>query len=295
MRLTGLGARLPGLAALLRERLPAAADPRADRVRQPRRRRRSSASSCRSSRRSRFAAAAVSPRPGAAGAARSRSASSRRPCSAACTVVDKLAPGLVMAHFALSMVILIGAAALAWRARPALAPRRGAGRPRPRLGGARAARARRGRDLRRHRRDRRRAALRRRSRAAHRPPALRGLGHPELDGARPRRDRVRVRDLLPCSCGCWPSAAARTPVLRRALTWLCGLIAAPGSGRDRPVRDPSADRAGLGARHAGVAVLAVRAVGGGRRGAPRTRPGAQTRPNSGVRGAPKLVNIRRWR
>jgi heme a synthase len=36
------------------------------------------------------------------------------------TVVDKLAPGLVMAHFALSMVILIGAAALAWRARPAL-------------------------------------------------------------------------------------------------------------------------------------------------------------------------------
>jgi len=36
------------------------------------------------------------------------------------TVVDKLAPGLVMAHFALSMVILIGAAALAWRARPPL-------------------------------------------------------------------------------------------------------------------------------------------------------------------------------
>ena len=34
------------------------------------------------------------------------------------TVVDRLAPGLVMAHFALSMVILIGAAALAWRARP---------------------------------------------------------------------------------------------------------------------------------------------------------------------------------
>ncbi len=37
------------------------------------------------------------------------------------TVVDKLAPGLVMAHFALSMVILIGAAALAWRSRPPLA------------------------------------------------------------------------------------------------------------------------------------------------------------------------------
>ncbi len=46
------------------------------------------------------------------------------------TVVDKLAPGLVMAHFALSMVILIGAVALAWRARPALA-REGAPVDRP--------------------------------------------------------------------------------------------------------------------------------------------------------------------
>jgi len=34
------------------------------------------------------------------------------------TVEEKLAPGFVMAHFGLSMVILIGAAALAWRARP---------------------------------------------------------------------------------------------------------------------------------------------------------------------------------
>ena len=37
------------------------------------------------------------------------------------TVVDRLAPGLVMAHFALSMVILVGAVALAWRSRPPLA------------------------------------------------------------------------------------------------------------------------------------------------------------------------------
>ena len=46
------------------------------------------------------------------------------------TVVDKLAPGLVMAHFALSMLILVAAAALAWRARPPREPRAGAGRPR---------------------------------------------------------------------------------------------------------------------------------------------------------------------
>jgi cytochrome c oxidase assembly protein subunit 15 len=34
------------------------------------------------------------------------------------TVEDKLAPGFVMAHFALSMLILVAAVALAWRARP---------------------------------------------------------------------------------------------------------------------------------------------------------------------------------
>jgi heme a synthase len=39
------------------------------------------------------------------------------------TVEEKLAPGFVMAHFGLSMLILIGAAALAWRARAAAVPR----------------------------------------------------------------------------------------------------------------------------------------------------------------------------
>lgn len=42
------------------------------------------------------------------------------------TVEEKLAPGFVMAHFGLSMLILVGAVALAWRSRPA----RSAGRPR---------------------------------------------------------------------------------------------------------------------------------------------------------------------
>jgi cytochrome c oxidase assembly protein subunit 15 len=40
------------------------------------------------------------------------------------TVEDKLAPGDVMAHFALSMVILIGAVALYWRAREQSEPQR---------------------------------------------------------------------------------------------------------------------------------------------------------------------------
>jgi cytochrome c oxidase assembly protein subunit 15 len=43
------------------------------------------------------------------------------------TVEEKLAPGFVMAHFGLSMLILVAAAALAWRARPQrAAPRPGA-------------------------------------------------------------------------------------------------------------------------------------------------------------------------
>src|SRR3954449_11101545 len=38
------------------------------------------------------------------------------------TVVYGLAPGLVMGHYGLSMLVLVAAAALAWRARPAFGP-----------------------------------------------------------------------------------------------------------------------------------------------------------------------------
>ena len=72
------------------------------------------------------------------------------------TVREHLAPGFVMAHFSLSMIILIAAVALAWRARfePGARPRatdRVVG-----LVGARARPARRADDLRRNRRHRRR-------------------------------------------------------------------------------------------------------------------------------------------
>ena len=43
------------------------------------------------------------------------------------TVLYGLAPGWVMAHFALSMVILVAAGALVWRARPSWEPGERAG------------------------------------------------------------------------------------------------------------------------------------------------------------------------
>src|SRR3954464_11820644 len=81
------------------------------------------------------------------------------------TVRHHLAPGFVMGHFALSMLVLCAAVTLAWRARhepgerPRLLDRAGGGRaPAParsgeRVGGARAAAARRAGDLLRHGRD----------------------------------------------------------------------------------------------------------------------------------------------
>ena len=94
------------------------------------------------------------------------------------TVRNHLAPGFVMAHFALSMLILVAAVALAWRARyePGERPR-SLDRAR-RVGGARAAAARRADDLLRHRRHRRRAARgRRRHRRRHRPARVEGQRH----------------------------------------------------------------------------------------------------------------------
>ena len=94
------------------------------------------------------------------------------------TVRDHLAPGFVMAHFALSMLILVAAVALAWRARyePGERPR-SLDRAR-RLVGARAAAARRADDLLRHRRHGRRPARgRRRHRRRHRPARVEGQRH----------------------------------------------------------------------------------------------------------------------
>ena len=109
------------------------------------------------------------------------------------TVLEHLAPGFVMAHFSLSMLILIAAVALAWRStyEPGSRPR--ARRPRRRLVDPGPARARRADDLRRHRRDGRRAALGRRLRPARSPAALQGRRHADVGGPSARGDRRPVR------------------------------------------------------------------------------------------------------
>ena len=154
-----LGARLPRLAEVLRQGAAPARHPRGDRVRQPR---------------------PVGPRRdrddrggGARVHAAARSGATSR-CSACLlplgvvaqavlggfTVREHLAPGFVMAHFALSMLILIAAVALAWRARhePGARPR---STDRLTSGGSARSPRSAGRDLRRHGRDRRRSPRRR--------------------------------------------------------------------------------------------------------------------------------------
>ncbi len=82
------------------------------------------------------------------------------------TVREKLAPGFVMAHFGLSMIILVGAVALAWRSRyePACPPP--LDRPPGGVVGARPGSLLGADDLRRHRSNRRRAPRGRLARAA---------------------------------------------------------------------------------------------------------------------------------
>ena len=82
------------------------------------------------------------------------------------TVQQKLAPGFVMAHFLLSMVIIIPALALAWRATYEPGAATSVHRPRARLVGARAGAAGGAAAVRRHRRHGRRSAFRRRRRPA---------------------------------------------------------------------------------------------------------------------------------
>ena len=79
------------------------------------------------------------------------------------TVLYDLAPGFVMSHYLLSMLILVACVALDWRAHrePAAAAADGPGRPVDGARGLGPRRARRGDDLRRHGRDRRRPARRR--------------------------------------------------------------------------------------------------------------------------------------
>ena len=126
------------------------------------------------------------------------------------TVKGALDYGWVMGHFALSMLILVAAVVLVWRASQSaepVAPRRSsrprrqrrdrshasAHRPTLVLVAARAACPRRADDLRRHRRHRRGSPRGRLSRAEDQPPRLRRARHDGLRDPSSWRDRARVR------------------------------------------------------------------------------------------------------
>ena len=188
-----LRARLPGLAQVLRRRRTAARDARVDRVRQPadlgpRRPRRVRR------RRSWRGGGGRSGATSGGSACCSRSACSAQAVLGGFTVLYHLAPGFVMGHYALSMLILVGGR----RARLARALRAGRAaalaRPRRGVGGARAAAARRGDDLLRHRRDRGRPA---RGRGGHgrrdRPARVEGPRDARLGDQAARADRHRAR------------------------------------------------------------------------------------------------------
>ena len=104
-----------------------------------------------------------------------------------------LAPGLVMSHFILSMLLLDAAFALAWCSRYEPWERRRSTRPPRRLGGARPDPARPADDRRRHRRDRLRPPRRRPRRPARPPLHLRGREDAGMGRPAPRRDRDRLR------------------------------------------------------------------------------------------------------
>ena len=109
------------------------------------------------------------------------------------TVLNHLAPGFVMAHFSLSLIILVAAFALAWRAtfEPGIAA--DVDRPRWRLVGARTGSARSADDLRGHGRHRCGAPLRGLHGSGGPPPALQGRRHAGLDDSPARDDRRDLR------------------------------------------------------------------------------------------------------
>ena len=158
------------------------------------------------------------------------------------TVENKLAPGFVMAHFALSMTILVAAVALYWRARQGAAeqPRSD---DRAAVWAVRALVAvRRDRAVRRYCGHGRWAAFGRRRRAGDQAPAFRGRRHVELDRSRPWRDRLCV----------WARRGAGLGDARAAprAGWSCGVRSRAyacsshrrewsGSSNTRPIYPPS--------------------------------------------------------
>ena len=143
------------------------------------------------------------------------------------TVREHLAPGFVMGHFALSMIVLIAAVALAWRSayEPGVAPPL----ERPAVGvvGARAGAARGADDLRRDRRHGGRPARRRLAGPADPPPALQGRGHAAVGRSTVTRRSPRC-SASPSSRSGSCAAAARSQSELEPLTVLGVLLAAQG-------------------------------------------------------------------
>ena len=174
------------------------------------------------------------------------------------TVENKLAPGFVMAHFGLSMIILIAAVALVWRAATGRSP--DPSRPTaPRYGRSRAAAAGRDRRVRGHRDDCLRAA----------PGGAVGqvIKRLHFEGADTLNWMVHAHGALAFASAWppWPSGSCSGGARRDAELRARGDVPMrsdrrPGDRRDGPVRDASAVRAGLGARRAGDVHLALRAV-----------------------------------
>ncbi len=205
------------------------------------------------------------------------------------TVRNHLAPGFVMGHYALSMLILIAAAALAWRARwePGERPRAtdrlavwsvrallplgalssSSGPPRPPPGRTPAAPAR-----------------------ATRSTGSSGRAPTRWTGRSTSTGGSRACSASPpWRSGSCCGAAAPTPEVRRAMTVACVLLAVAGDRRRHPVPARAAGRDRVDPRRARRLPVALAAVGdGGGRRARAARPapappGALRRPEPRAR------------
>ena len=252
---------------MLRRHGAAARHPRGDRVRQP------AADRLRRLRRDRRRRPRLLPHARTAGTWR---------CSARCcrsgvigqailgalVVKYHLAPGLVMSHFILSMLLLDAAFALAWCSRYETGRAARLRRPARRLGGAGADPARPADDPRRDDRDRLRAPRRRPRGPAGPPLRFRGHRHPGMGRPAPLGDRDRLRP-----GGDRRLAAAAPPRRRQARPEAPRRRPGParpaGRRRRRPVGPEASLGDRLGPRRPRHRDLAGDALDGGDRGAAR--------------------------
>ncbi len=218
------------------------------------------------------------------------------------TVKGALDYGWVMGHFALSMLILLAAVLLAWRAVRRARPG-GARRATRSRAGPRAAAEQRPRCARSARSSvlgavtifAGTAATAAGPHAGGSPGQkinrldFDGRGHDGLRDPPPRRDRARLRPGGGRRCGGW-RARREAPQLQRPLTVLCCAARAAGRGRPGPVRDAPAHRARVGARGARLRRPGWRRCG---RPAPAGAAGAATSARVGASEAVRGVRCGR--